>query len=50
MRLPHALVGALSVGFALANLVRTSVVPVLGAAGSSSGSRSPHPTRGSVWR
>jgi competence protein ComEC len=33
MRLPHALVGALCAGFALANLARLSLVPGLGAAG-----------------
>jgi competence protein ComEC len=33
MRFPYALVGALCVGFALSNLARMSVVPVLGAAG-----------------
>ena len=32
MRIPHALVGALCLGFALANLARPAVVPALGVA------------------
>ena len=32
VRIPHALVGALCLGFALANLVRPAVVPALGVA------------------
>jgi competence protein ComEC len=37
IRLPHALVGALCIGFALANLVRLPTLPTLGAAGALGG-------------